>query len=166
MKKRCGPALLVLLLSASAAFAGVSVTHAPSADFSNYRTYDWETGTPARRPATQDWIVAAVDRCLEAGGFHKTESTPDFYVATHALVDEHTIEELSRPERWEFLTGVSSVDAYDLGAGTLVVDVLDATTGAVVWRGVATATVNGSAKKVEKKVEKRIRKLLERFPPG
>ena len=91
------------------------------------------------------------------------EQTPDLYVMTHTLVDLHTIEQLADPTYWEFITGVRSVNAYDLGGGTLVIDLVDASSGQVIWRAVSAASVSGPLDKNLKKLDKLIHKMLKRF---
>jgi hypothetical protein len=137
-----------------------------SADFSGYRTYAWKEGTEARRDDAQATITAAVEQELAGKGLTPVESDPDLYVATYVLVDAHSLEELSKPGQWEYWTGVSSVDAYQVGAGTLIIDLVDAETGGVVWRSLATGTVRGAAKKIRKRLPKMVRKMLLDYPPS
>ena len=159
--------LLLLLAVPQIAASGVevSVEFAEEVDFSRYVTYAWKDGTEARRPAAQKAIVRIVAGQLEDKGLQRVESDPDIYVSTHALVDRQTLDELADASYWEFMTGITSVDPYDLGAGTLVVDLIDARSEKIVWRGLASATVSGSVEKMTRKVDKAVRRLFEGFPP-
>ena len=124
-------------LAATVAFAASQAEYDPAVDFSVYRTYAWQEGTRARRPEAQTLIVDSVERDLLRKGLTRVEQDPDFYVATHALVDQHTPKELADPTYWDFVTGVTNIDAFAVRGGTLVVDVIDANTMERVWRGVA-----------------------------
>ena len=118
------------------------------AEFSRYTTYAWGEGTPARRPDVQDLIVAAVDRELAARGVRRVDGGAALNVITHALVDEHTLEKLADPTYFKFWSGVNIVDPSTLKVGSLVVDLQDAGSETIAWRGLATATVDKTFKTV------------------
>jgi hypothetical protein len=165
------PRLLLAVLATfallpSASSAGVSVDYRQATDFSRYATYALADGTPARREMAQDRIVEAVRRELASDGLRLVQSNADLYVATHVLVDKHTLQELSKPDQWEFWTGITDVDAYDLGAGTLVIDFVDGESGQLVWRGLVTTDVRGIPSEKMKKIDKLVGKLLRQFPPA
>jgi len=153
-----------LFVSDSASAAKISSGHDPAADFSTYRTFAWRDGKPAEIAKAQGWIVSAVERELVARGLEKLDAGPDLYVMTFALVDKHTLDELADLTTWEFWTGVKSVRAADVGAGTLVVDLVDAHSEQIVWRGLATGAVSGNVEKNRKKIDKLVRKLFETLP--
>ena len=167
MRIACVSWLSLLLLSGIAEASGsVSVRSREGVDFAAFRSFAWREGTPARRHEAQQRIVGAVQRELQSGGLLAVEADPDLYVMTHALVDRQTIDQLADPTYWEFITGVKSVDAYDLQGGTLVIDLVDASSGQVVWRAVSSETVSGPLDKNLKKLDRLIRKMLKSFPPN
>jgi hypothetical protein len=49
--------------------------------------------------------------------------------------------------------------------GSLIVDLYDATTKKMVWRGVATATVSSKPEKNATKIDKSLMKMFARYPP-
>lgn len=49
--------------------------------------------------------------------------------------------------------------------GTLVVDVFDARTQKLIWRGRATDTLSNKPDKDEKKLEKDVAAMFKHFPP-
>ena len=124
--------------------AGVSVEFDREADFTRYTTYTWGEGTPARRLDVQDLIVAAIDRQLGARGLRKVDGGAPLKVHTHALADEHTLQKLADPTYFKFWSGINVIDPLALKTGSLVVDLQDAASGTIVWRGLATATVDQS----------------------
>jgi hypothetical protein len=159
-----GLILLSLVASVTPAAAQMWVDSNESADFSEYHAYTWREGTPSRSSEVQLQIQGFIERELDKKGLRKVEEGADVFILTHVLADKHTLDQLSDSGYWEFWSGVRSVSAYDLRAGTLVVDVVDATTNDLVWRGVANETVSGAADKVLKKVDKSVRKLFKSFP--
>ena len=123
-----------------------------------------ETGTPASRERGTREINAAVAATLEKAGLKVVDKDPDLIVRTHVLVDAHSLEELADETQWEFWTGVRSISAYDLGEGTLVIDFVDMDAARIVWRGLTTEKLGGSAESNYKRIPKIVRKLLKRFP--
>lgn len=155
----------LIALAATIGFASGQAEYDGSIDFSAYRSYAWREGTRARRPEAQKLIVEAVERDLLRKGLTLVEQDPDFYVATHALVERHTPKELADPTYWDFVTGITNIDAFAVKGGTLVVDVIDASTNDRVWRGVASESVKGKPGKEFKKIDSVVRSILKRFPP-
>jgi hypothetical protein len=157
--------VVALALVVPAAAAKVNVDYRPGTDFSSYRTYAWTDGTPARRDMVQVRIIEAVRRELAEAGLRPVDSHADVYVATHVLVDAHTLQDLEDPDDWEFWTGVGNIDAVDVGAGTLVIDLVDRASGRLVWRGLAATGVSGIPSKKLKKIDKLVGKLFRLYPP-
>jgi len=164
--KRIGTAVVAILFGVTlpVTLAGVEVKSDGTGDFTHYLTYAWKTGTPARNPNMEDLIVGSVETQLKAKGLDRVDSEPDLHVATYVLPDKVSVSEL-RNSGLEFWSGVVSVSPSDLGAGTLVVDLVDARSEKVVWRGVASETIKGTAKTMERKVASAIKKMFKRYPP-
>jgi hypothetical protein len=157
--------LAAVAAMASLAMAGIALEFDDETDFAEFSTYVLNEGRPAHRESARRQIMESVEASLNGKGLQKVEADPDIYVVTHVLIDLQSIEELADPDYWEFVTGVSGMDAYDIGAATLVVDIVDAKRKKVVWRAVATDTVKGSAEQMRRKIDKVVRKLFKRYPP-
>ena len=54
----------------------------------------------------------------------------------------------------------------DYKVGTLVVDLYDAKTKQLIWRGSAENTLSDKATKNEKNLDKGVTKMFKAFPPG
>ena len=145
--------------------AAVSVEYDRKAEFSRYTTYAWGEGTSARRRAIQDSIVTAVDRELQARSLKKVKEGAALRVFSHALIDEHSLEQLSDPTYWKFWTGFGDVDARALKVGTLVVDLQDIDSEKLVWRGLASGAVDEKVKKIAKRINRLVAKMFKDFPP-
>jgi hypothetical protein len=68
--------------------------------------------------------------------------------------------------RWGggFGDATTSVDTYKVG--TLVVDMFDAHTKKLIWRGSASGTLSDKSDKNIKNFDKGVQKMLDHFPPG
>ena len=129
-----------------------------------FESFAFAEGTPARRLHAQDRILAAIERELKARDYIRVFGEADVYVVTHVLVDRHSLADLDKENYFEYWSGIDSVDAFDLRAGTLVVDLVDAADDRTVWRGVASAPVKGSTDKNLKMIDKIVKKLFREFP--
>jgi uncharacterized protein DUF4136 len=166
MTRRIVSAVALAGLMATVAYAQkVTTDSAPGAPFAGYRTYAWTPGTPSPVSLTEQAIHAGVNAQLRAKELTQSEAHPDLYVATH--VATHTVPELIANgfgPWWGYGGGVATVQTYT--KGTLVVDLYDAATKKMVWRGVATSTLSSKPSKNHAKLDKALAKMFERYPPG
>jgi hypothetical protein len=122
-------------------------------DFSQYRTFDWgpadalPTGDPRldQDPFFQDHVEGAIEKQMAARGFARSAplATPDVRIHYHASIDQRmALDELDRRYRDCYSADCApSVTRYE--AGTLVVDIVDARTSTLIWRGWAQNSVEG-----------------------
>ena len=165
MRRATGMLVLLLCLAwTSAARAAVSVELDDALNVAGFQSYAWKQGKPAQHAWVQNQIVSSVEFALEKRGLSKVDGEADLYVQTYALIDEHTLEELADPTNWEFWTGVTSVDIYQINVGTLVIDLVDGRTQKTVFRGVATETAAKTAEKTQKKINRVILKVFDYLP--
>ena len=141
------------------------------ANFSQYKTYSWQE----IKPANSLWdarIQRAVDAQLAAKGWTKVESGGD--VAVVAIATSHTERTLQTfydgmggGWRWRGFGGMgeATTTEQDYKEGTLVVDVYDAKTKQLIWRGSSEDTVSNNAQKNEKNLDKGVAKMFKKFPP-
>jgi hypothetical protein len=155
---------LLILAVTSTALARVESTVDESIDFTAYKTYAWQEGVPSRNPSVQKVIVEAVDLELQARGLRLVEQGADLYVATYILVDRHSLEELSDPTQWEFWTGQRAINAYQVQAGTLVIDLIDAGSQKVAWRALSSKSVKGALDRIKDSLPRMVRKMFRQFP--
>jgi hypothetical protein len=171
MRKGFIAATLTLALAGTIAFAQeVTYDFDKTARFASYRTYAWVRGTELGDPFSHQRIVSAVDAQLAAKGLAKVgmDAGPDVYVAYHAAVARDRQLTASGTGGYPFgglRTG--SARLQDILTGTLAVDIIDAQTRNVVWRGIASKELDGEAKpeKREKAINKGAEKLLKNYPP-
>jgi hypothetical protein len=166
-------------------FAGCSSMHVQSdyddaADFGSYRRYEW---LPGFSPKVVDGRIdagrldtsvrRAVEERLTSRGYEKaTTGAPDFFISyqTALSIDlAQTVDQIyqHRAEGDAFYAyGWESYDReYDVGS--LIIDIIDARTEKIVWRGWAEAQVdfNSTQPQRDERIGKAVRLILERFPP-
>jgi hypothetical protein len=145
-------------------------------DFARYRTYDWAPADELPRtverlrenPFFVDDVHGAIDTELNRRGLVRaTAERADILVHYHAAVDER-LEVTTRPGRFRDCFGDdcrSEVTTYE--AGTLVVDVVDASTHRLVWRGWAEHRLEDMLDdpvEVKRRVQSGVRRIFTSFP--
>ena len=141
-----------------------------AANFSRYWTYAWTRGTEVTDELNHARIVRAIDAVLMAKGFAKVDASfnPNVLVAYHASFDE-SLEIAGSTQEPLGVGGdrCGSATVHPVPVGTLVVDIFDAGTGALVWRSLATSDVRPSDKltRREKKIAKATKKMFQNYPP-
>ena len=61
-------------------------------------------------------------------------------------------------------TSITRVSTYQVG--TLIVDLWDAKTKKLIWRGVASDTLSDSPQKNQGKIDKVTEEMFKRYPPS
>jgi Domain of unknown function (DUF4136) len=147
---------LLLLVAA----AETSVEYDAQADFSRYHTWSWHSGiTPAANPANDKRIREAIENGLAARGLSRVDKDAGLLVVYHASkttqIDLTPLKNAAPTN-----TGIRYAEK-----GSLVVDMLDAASGNVVWRGHATAVLSYGQNEIAGQIKAAVDKLLASFPP-
>ena len=166
-------AAALALLTTTAAAQEVSYDFDKSADFSALQSYTWVRGTPVNDEFNHRRIVDAIDAQLATKGLHPVAGNrgPDVLVAYHAVF-ARDLEVHAMSSGWggyrlaPSRTGSARVE--EVVVGTLVVDVIDARTGATLWRGVVSREIDvkASPEKREKNIDRATEKLFKHYPPA
>lgn len=156
---------LTAFLFAPGVLADISVDWDRGVTFVSYDTFGLAEGTALSNPLAALRLEQAVGAILVAKGLRQDPS-PDLLVIIHASVEpSRSLNVGSYKESggiWE--THAPSIGAID--AGTLLVDLLDASTRRLVWRGMATDTITNNPGRNEKPVPKALKKMFRKFPPA
>jgi hypothetical protein len=172
----------LLLASASTAVAqDVRYNFDKQASFATFKTYKWVAlkGAPPLSDLVDRQVKAAVDAELSRKGLTKaTGDDADLYVGYQAAVDQEK-EFTSYDTGWGYGPGWYGAGWYGGGGGMttgqtstiyvgqLAVDMYASSPHTLVWRGVASKTLDPKAKpdKQQKNLEKAVAKLLKNYPP-
>ena len=152
-------------------------------DFSKYRTYKWVAIKDADQPddLTARQLTAAMDGELTKKGLARTdEDTADLYIGYQTAIGQE--KEFSSYNAgwgygpgwgagWYGYGGMTSTTTYGSTStvyiGQLDVSMYDAAAKQLVWRGVASRTLDPKAKpeKKQKNITKAVQKLFKNYPP-
>jgi hypothetical protein len=162
---------------AAAALAGCATMQVRSyvqrgTDFNRYTTYAWgpvdalTTGDPRldNNPFFRERLQAAADAQLAGRGFEQTDAdTADLLLHYHVSVTQRIDVNLI-DQKYGYCEDCRPL-VYD--AGTLTLDLVDARTGRLVWRGWAERSIEGILDKqewMERQVDEAVLRILERLP--
>ena len=183
MKRLFAIAVAVVAVGVSGARAqDVSYNFAKDAKFSDYKTFKWidaVKGSDQVDQITDNNLREALEKGLAAKGLTKTDSDDaDLYIGYQtAIGTEKQLNSYSTGwgmgPGWgggwyggmasETTTGSTST----IYVGQLGLDMYDSKGKDLVWRGVASKTIDPKAKpeKQEKNINKAVAKLLKNYPP-
>jgi hypothetical protein len=173
------PVLLgAVVVTAACATMTVSSHVDPNLDAKRYRTFDWGPAdalpTPDPRldknPFYQDKVQGAIEKEFAAKGFARADAggQADLLIHFHAVIDRHIdINRIDADHGYCFDANCQArVVEYE--AGTLVLDVVDAKTNRVIWRGWAQNTIDDAKidneQRLARQVDEAVRRMLARFP--
>jgi hypothetical protein len=171
------PMMAVFGLTLSAcATVNVSSHVARGLDFANYNSWQW--APPDALPATdarldnaffRDHFQGAVERELARRGLALTPGggQPDLLVHYHANVATRIAVNNGDPTIGACYDADCNVRVLDNELGTIVLDVVDAKTNRLIWRGWAQTSVDGVLDRPERldaRIRKAVRGMFARFP--
>jgi hypothetical protein len=134
-------------------------------DVGPYRTYAWgpanvqATGDPRldNNQIFQERIEAAVERQLGTRGFERVESGADLLVRYYTSVEQ----QLNADGAYE------DCRPFVFDAGTIVIDLIDARTQRLVWRGWDEGSIDGVIDNqdwMEKRVDEAVVRIVGQLP--
>ncbi len=142
------------------------------ANFSQYKTYSWQKIEPGNS-LWDSRIKNSVDAQLAAKGWTQVDSGGDVsIVAIKTTQTQRTLQTfydgMGGGWRWRGFGGMgqSTTTEQDYKEGTLVIDLYDAKTKQLIWRGSTEGTVSDNAGKNEKNLDKGVAKMFKKFPPS
>lgn len=179
-------ALVIAILLPSAIFAQkVNIDFDRDVDFARYKTYAYEVCHRVENPLVNKRIVAELESRLAIEGLSRAATNPDVNITYHSSTTEEFAIDTNTwgygfGNGWYWghgggygrggylgsagpISTTTTIRKYTVG--TLVIDIWDARTKELVWRGTATDTVSDNPQKNEKKLKKAMEKLFKKYPP-
>jgi len=148
-------------------------------DFAQYGTYGWAPPDPlppvdprlAENPYFQDYVEGAIQRGLAGKGLGLEPSAdPELLIHYHASVTRRiAVDPFDRALGGACYDENCRVRVQEFEAGMLVLDVLDARTGRLVWRGWArhgVADILNNPDRMAARVNEAVAGMLETMPSG
>jgi hypothetical protein len=175
-----GLAIVIACIAAPAAAQKVYVDYDRTVDIKSYKTYAWAS-TPTvsvydNNPLIHSRIKNAIEYYMGQGGMVENTDDPDVYVTYYGESDEEFKVNTFNTAgygygagwAWDPFWGGSAVGMTATTpivhqAGTLVIDIWNAKTMKIVWRGTMTATIPENPQKSAKKLDKGIKKMIEKW---
>jgi len=174
-------AFLVLATAGTALAQDVRYNFDKTANFAGFKTYKWVTikGASQVSDLVDKQIRAALETGLAKKGLTKSDSdTADLYIGYQPGVSKEK-EYTSFDSGWGYGPGwygggwygggggISTGTTSTIYIGQLAIDMYASTPHTLVWRGVASKTLDTEAKpeKQEKNLAKAVDKLLKNYPP-
>ncbi len=171
-------ALLLLVLSSCGTSMEVFSDHDKDLDIARYKTFSWETlkkiedkgMNPLYYNELNDKrIKAAVDSEMTLQHFNKVDNNAELEIHYHIVVEDKTGAYADNSgSQYHVIGNRTRITNYQYRQGTLIIDLMDVKTKALVWRGWATDVVSNAARKdPEQAINKAVKKIFTVFPkPG
>jgi hypothetical protein len=172
-------AVLATLAIALVAVAGCATMNTgyhldPTAPFDHYVTYKWgppdnlPVGDPRldNNPFFIDYLQGAVEKNLAGKGYVYDAIDPDLLIHYHASVNQK-LDVYGTDKNYGYCTGNCEPQVVEYELGTLMLDVVDARTSKVVWRGWAQDAMNGiidNQDRLEQKTEEGVTRMMALMP--
>ena len=169
----CGAAAVAMtMVLAACASMSVNSYLERGIQFTKYRTYKWgppdtfSTGDPRldNNRFFQERVQAEVNEQLVSRGFEQvTSAVPDLLLHYHASVTQQ-LEPNGADRKYGYC---ENCEPYVYDAGTLVIDLVDARSNRLVWRGWAEGSLMGAIDSqdwMERRIDEAVARILERLP--
>ena len=171
--------LSVSLLAVGCSSISVTQDYDSEADFQSYYTFDWvprpttDVSANAQQAMQHNTLLdgrikKAVNTQLTAKGMTQTPNSPDILLVYHVgSQDKINVTDWGYSYGGYWGYGGRNVDVYSYTQGTLIVDLIDASTKKLVWRGTATGTIDPGASSEQRvrTINEAVSKMLKKYPP-
>jgi hypothetical protein len=144
----------------------VSVNYNHNQSFANYHTYAWGSNNANQ---IQNSILAQaakqdIDSALQSKGLQMVEENqnPDLIVLANGGLRQET--SYSATGMRGVGGGFGTISPEQSEEGSLIVDLHDAKTKSLVWRGIAQNTLSSKGNKNQQMVQKAIQKMFKQWP--
>ena len=176
---RTGRLIATALAFAACSSMKVQTEYDKTTNFRNYRTYAWITQQPgpeqaaaARDPRVREAVIKTIDASLASKGLTKAnpDQNPDLLVAVHGWavnrIDVQTYGYTYAATPYGFYPAMArpAVDVRQYTDGTLLIDLIDAASHQMVWRGSATDSLS-PGENIAKAAAEAAEKTLKEYPP-
>ena len=165
---------IMLLFAGKSSAQQVKTDYDRGANFGQYKTYSWAQ-VKTKEALDVDRIKTAVNAALAAKGWTRVDSGGDVsIVAMEITRNQQTLntfyDGFGGGWGWRRFGGggfgeaTTTTETYKVG--TLVVDLFDAKTKQLLWRGTSSDTLSNNSDKNIKNLDKGVEKMFKNFPPG
>ncbi len=165
--------LFALCLGGTALGQDVNYNFEPGVDFTKYKTYRWAQHPDSLQfdQLTLTQLGAAFDAELAKKGLQKTTGESSDLVIVYQFGVEQQKELTAFDSGWGYGPrwggGMTTATISTISIGSVALDMYDTSNQHLVWRGVASKTIDTGAKpeKRRKNMAKAAAKMLKNYPP-
>jgi hypothetical protein len=165
---------MMFLFAAKSSAQQVKTDYDRAVNFGQYKTYSWAQ-VKTKDALDVDRIKNAVNAALTAKGWTQVDSDSDVsIVAIEITRNQQTLntfyDGFGGGWGWRRFGGggfgeaTTTTETYKVG--TLVVDLFDAKTKQLIWRGASSDTLSNNSDKNIKNLDKGVNKMFRHFPPA
>jgi hypothetical protein len=165
---------MMFLFAGKSSAQQVKTDYDRGANFGQYKTYSWAQ-VKTKDALDVDRIKTAVNTALAGKGWTQVDSGGDVsIVAVEITHNQQTLntfyDGFGGGWGWRRFGGggfgeaTTTTETYKVG--TLVVDLFDAKTKQLIWRGTSSDTLSNNSDKNIKNLDKGADKMFKHFPPG
>ncbi len=174
MKGLMTTTVAALALAGTALAGDVTVDYDKAANFGAIKTFALKLETPWGNPIGEKKLTEEMTQALVQKGWTVApEAEADAQVLLHgATKTKHSLNTFYSGgggygwRGWGGGMGTATTSASEYTEGTLVMDIYDAKTKQLMWRGVAQGELKDTPEKREKQLQKVSDKFFKDFPPG
>jgi hypothetical protein len=174
-------ALPVILMVSCKPTLKVSTDYDRSANFSQYKTFSLYYLVTNRNVSelNEERIWNSLRAEMSRKGYTETDKNPDLVVNAISVVKNRKYVSASsnaygyggayRPYRYwggGMVSGTTTFQASNYKEGTLVIDVVDASSNRLVWQGTGNAEFEKQPKNPDLAISNAVNKILAQFPEG
>jgi Domain of unknown function (DUF4136) len=159
-------AMLVCIASAVAAGQQVSVNYNHSQSFAAYHTYAWASnnGNQIQNSILAQVAQQDIDTALQGKGLQKVQEsqTPDLILVVSGGMKQQTSY-----SAWGMRGiggGMGGITPQQNVEATLIVDLHDAKSQSLIWRGIGQDTLSNNGNKNQQLVQSAISKMFKQWP--
>jgi Domain of unknown function (DUF4136) len=141
------------------------------ADFSRYKTWAWKDDGSIRDPTWNRRVQAVFEDELAKHGLTRSDKDASLWLAVHWRLSSETRVDSYSPA-WGYGWGPywsapSMTTVYEVPAGAMVVDLVDAERKQILWRANASAEIRANKENAEREDRLReiVAKLFAGYPP-
>ena len=184
---RLASAVFVLgVMPALASAQDVTYDFDRAKNFAQVRSFALKQETKSDNPLVDQRILAAIAGALSARGLRPVDRNPDVFVVPKMTVEMRKEVTAYNTGYWPYYGygggswgwggywgggwgggwGSTTYETRDLQYNTLVIDMIDAKTGDLIWRGSGVRRVHTHWKPdtVDRKVQKTVAKIMDKYP--
>jgi uncharacterized protein YdeI (BOF family) len=168
-----------LALASTAAFAqDVKTDFDKAANFAAIKTFQAKIATSWNNEISEKRVLDEITQALTEKGWKSVDANPDALVLLHGATEKQKSLNTFYSgtggyggygyRGWGGMGGMgtATTTTSEYLVGTLVVDIFDAKTKGLMFRGTATDELSDKPEKNQKKLQKASDKMFKDFPPG